>query len=259
VYPVRPELRLAVSALLALAACATDGTGHKVAVRVQDESGQPLPGAHVEAYAIHDLVVFGLVQGCSGTDLARGDTGADGTFRFTLREPEVSRTSCSGSSVHVRYRDWPDHDASLHGDWRDVLVRERQPRLDPLTQKDGVTTLLVRLGPARTARGTVRWREHPGCDEAPEVFAYEFFDPGTGAVRARARVGAGGAFALAGLGTGRVKIVANRCGASAAAVFDRTSDEPIELELPAPPSAPRAAPFPPPPAAPWLAPPARPE
>lgn len=63
--------------------------------------------------------------------------------------------------------------------------------------------------------------------------------------------------ALAGIGTGHVRIVAKRCGAPAQGVFDRTSDEPIELELPTPPAAPPASPFPPTPAAPWFAPPAK--
>jgi hypothetical protein len=224
---------VAVAALLMLAACATSSPGRRFTIRVEDESGQPLVGARIEASLWYDLRVWNLFQGCTMRVLASGETDPGGTFSFTADYPAVSRSFCHGSPVRVSYRDWPDYHAQLETDLRGVLGGKPE-RLDDrvVHHPDGETALVVRLGPARTVRGTVRWREQPGCEEAPEILAQEFFPGGTVVVRASARVDAGGAFALTGLGTGRLSIVARYCRVTAEREVDLRSGARVELEIP---------------------------
>jgi hypothetical protein len=167
----RPFLRSAgalVAAYLALSACAR-AQGRRFTVRVENEEGLPLAGAHVEADVTHDLLYFGRFEGCVATELARGETGRDGTFRFTASTRGMPQRQCPGATVHVMYQDWPDHHSSYFPEAGELdQAFERPPFATPVpTESDGSTTLRVRLGPAATAHGTVRWHEQPGARRDP--------------------------------------------------------------------------------------------
>lgn len=211
-----------MAAFLTLPACAHDARGRRFTVHVENEEGLPLAGARVEADVTHDALTFGRFEGCVGTELARGETGRDGTFRFTASTRGMTRSRCSGATIHVTYLDWPDHHSSYSpeaGAFDQASLRPPLAAPAP-TEPDGSITIRARIGPAATARGAVRWREQPGCEEVPRVVAVEGFDvaagspfpTGTTVVRSETRVDASGAFALGGLGTGQVTIIARQCG-----------------------------------------------
>jgi hypothetical protein len=227
--------RMAVAALLMLAGCATSSSGRRYTIRVEDESGQPLAGARIQASFWYDQVVGGKLRGCTMRVIASGEADPGGIFKFTAEDPVGSRRACSGSPVWVRYRDWPDYYAQLETDMREALRGGEAERFNDrfVRHPDGETALAVRLAPARTVRGTIRWRTQPGCEELPEVLAQELFRGGVVVLRDSGQVDPGGSFALTGLGAGRVLIVARYCRVAVNRELDSHPGAPVEIEIPA--------------------------
>jgi hypothetical protein len=97
----RTASRAVFALLLTVSVVAACATGPRVHVRVVDEAGKPLAGAKVEASVGEDFLVYGLFQGCTGRELAHGETDGDGSYGFTCDDSEI-RPAHTLLAMHFR-------------------------------------------------------------------------------------------------------------------------------------------------------------